>query len=165
VRRQTSEWTVGMLADLRGRIHTDGEYQRGEVWSEPQQQLLIDSLLRGFDLPKIFLRKLPDGSPHLFDVVDGVQRLTAIWRFLDNEFPLPKSYTYPDLGHVGGRRWAETPQDSMDRLRFAKITVTELETDSEDDIRELFQRLQKGEPLSGVVPEVLLQEGGVHSLV
>ena len=36
----------------------------------------------------------------------------------------------------------------MDRLQFAKITVTELETDSEDDIRELFQRLQKGEPLN-----------------
>lgn len=137
-----------MLADLRGRINTDAEYQRGDVWSEPQQQLLIDSLLRGFDLPKIFLRKLPDGSPHLFDVVDGVQRLTAIWRYLADEFALPKSYTYPDLGPVGGRRWSALPQDAMDRLQFAKITVTELETDSEDDIRELFQRLQKGEPLN-----------------
>lgn len=148
MRRQTSEWTVRMLADLRGRINTDAEYQRGEVWSEPQQQLLIDSLLRGFDLPKIFLRKLPDGSSHLFDVVDGVQRLTAIWRFLADEFSLPKSYTYPDLGAVGGRRWSALPQDAMDRLQFSKITVTELETDSEDDIRELFQRLQKGEPLN-----------------
>lgn len=137
-----------MLADLRGRINTDAEYQRGEVWSEPQQKLLIDSILRGFDLPKIFLRKLPDGSGHLFDVVDGVQRLTAIWRFLSDEFALPRSYTFPDLGLVGGKRWSELPQDAMDRLQFAKITVTELETDSEDDIRELFQRLQKGEPLN-----------------
>lgn len=137
-----------MLADLRGRINTDAEYQRGEVWSQPQQQLLIDSLLRGFDLPKIFLRKLPDGSAHLFDVVDGVQRLTAIWRFLGDEFSLPKSYTYPDIGPVGGRHWSSLPQDAMDRLQFAKITVTELETDSEDDIRELFQRLQQGEPLN-----------------
>ncbi|MHB8288697.1 MAG: DUF262 domain-containing protein [Acidimicrobiales bacterium] len=148
MRRQTSEWTVRMLADLRGRINTDAEYQRGEVWSEPQQQLLIDSILRGFDLPKIFLRKLPDGSEYLFDVVDGVQRLTSIWRFLSDEFALPKSYVYDDLGPVGGRRWSELPQDAKDRLQFAKVTVTELETDSDDDIRELFQRLQKGEPLN-----------------
>jgi hypothetical protein len=137
-----------MLADLRSRINTDAEYQRGEVWSQPQQQLLIDSILRGFDLPKIFLRKLPDGSEKLFDVVDGVQRLTSIWRFLADEYPLPRSYEYPDLGSVGGKSWSELPQDARDRLQFAKITVTELETNDDDDIRELFQRLQKGEPLN-----------------
>jgi hypothetical protein len=148
MRRATSEWSVRMLADLRGRINTDAEYQRGPVWSDPQQQLLIDSILRGFDLPKIFLRKLPDGSTALFDVVDGVQRLTSIWRFLDGEFRLPKSYSYPDLGTVGGKGWDELPQDAKDRLQFSKVTVTELETTDEEEIRELFQRLQQGEPLN-----------------
>ncbi len=148
MRRETSEWTVRMLADLQGRINTDAEYQRGEVWSVPQQQLLIDSILRGYDLPKIFLRKLPDGSDKLFDVVDGVQRLTSIWRFMSNDFALPRSYSYLDLGAVGGKNWAELPQDAKDRLEFAKVTVTELETENEDDIRDLFQRLQKGEPLN-----------------
>ncbi len=137
-----------MLADLQGRINTEAEYQRGEVWSVPQQQLLIDSILRGFDLPKIFLRKLADGSERLFDVVDGVQRLTSIWRFMSNEYALSRSYSYPDLEAVSGKRWSELPQDARDRLEFAKVTVTELETESEDDIRELFQRLQKGEPLN-----------------
>ena len=148
MRRKTSEWTVRMLADFHGRINTGAEYQRGEVWSAPQQQLLIDSILRGFDLPKIFLRKLPDGSDKLFDVVDGVQRLTSIWRFMANEYALPRSYSYPDLGAVGGKRWSELPQDAKDRLEFATVTVTELETTNDDDIRELFQRLQKGEPLN-----------------
>lgn len=148
MRRSTSEWTVRMLADLHGRINTEAEYQRGEVWSTPQQQLLIDSILRGFDLPKIFFRKLEDGSPFLFDVVDGVQRLTAIWNYLADEYPLPRSYSYKGLGDVGGLRWYELPQDAQDRLQFAKVTVTELETDSDEDIRELFQRLQKGEPLN-----------------
>ncbi|MYG93845.1 MAG: DUF262 domain-containing protein [Acidimicrobiia bacterium] len=148
VRRETSEWTVRMLTDLHGRINTEAEYQRGKVWSVPQQQLLIDSILRGFDLPKIFLRKLPDGSDKLFDVVDGVQRLTAIWQFMSNEYALPRSYSYPDLETVGGKNWGELPQNAKDRLEFAKVTVTELETENEDDIRELFQRLQKGEPLN-----------------
>ena len=137
-----------MLADLCDRINIDAEYQRGEVWSKPQKQLLIDSILRGFDLPKIFLRKLPDGSEKLFDVVDGVQRLTSIWDFMADDFALIRRYSYPDLGAVGGRCWSELPQDAKDRLEFAKITVTELETEDENDIRELFQRLQKGEPLN-----------------
>ena len=148
MRRQTGDWTVRMLADLRGRINTEAEYQRGEVWSEPQQQLLIDSILRGFDLPKIFLRRLKDGSDLLFDVVDGVQRLTSIWRFLSDEYPLPRSYSYPGLGQVGGKSWSELPLDAKDRLQFTKITVTELEDTDEDEIRELFQRLQQGEPLN-----------------
>ena len=148
MKRQTSEWTVTMLADLRGRINTDAEYQRGEVWSQPQQQLLIDSILQGFDLPKIFLRKLSDGTAKLFDVVDGVQRLTSIWRFLADEFPLPKAYSYPDLEPVSGKYWSDLSQDAKDRLAFAKVTVTELEDADDDDIRELFRRLQQGEPLN-----------------
>lgn len=148
MRKSSGEWTVRMLADMRGRINTDAEYQRGVVWSQPQQQLLIDSILRGFDIPKIFLRKREDGERNLFDVIDGVQRLTAIWRYLADDFPLPKKYSYPDLVDVAGRRWSELNQDAQDRIQFAKITVTELETYSETDIRELFQRLQKGEPLN-----------------
>lgn len=171
--RQTSEWTVRMLADLRGRINTDAEYQRGEVWSQPQQQLLIDSILRGFDLPKIFLRKLPDGTEKLFDVVDGVQRLTSIWRFLADEYRLPKTYSYPGLDAVGGKRWSELSQDARDRLEFAKITVTELRAAQDDDIRELFQRLQQGEPLnaaerrnamSGAVRDFVAETLSHHSL-
>lgn len=140
-----------MLADFHGRINTKKEYQRGEVWSEPQQQLLIDSILRGFDLPKIFLRRLTEGTDLLFDVVDGVQRLTSIWRFLADEYPLPRlpeDDSYPGLGPVDGKRWSELPQDAKDRLQFAKITVTELEDTDDTEIRELFQRLQRGEPLN-----------------
>lgn len=148
MRGTTSEWSVRMLADLHGRINTNAEYQRGVVWSEPQQKLLIDSILRGFDLPKIFLSKLPDGSDQLFEVVDGVQRLTSIWRFLADEFSLPRSSEYPAVGSIGGKSWSELPRDAQDRLQFAKITVTELEDTTSEEIRELFQRLQRGESLN-----------------
>ena len=148
MRSTTSEWSVRMLADLRGRIDVNAEYQRGVVWSEPQQKLLIDSILRGFDLPKIFLSKLPDGSEFLFEVIDGVQRLTSIWRFLGDEFQLPRNQEYPEIGSVGGKSWSELPRDAKDRLQFSKVTVTELENTTPDAIRELFQRLQQGEPLN-----------------
>lgn len=137
-----------MLADLKDRINVDAEYQRGSVWSKAQQSLLIDSILRGFDIPKIYLGKLPDGSPHLFDVIDGKQRLMAIWSFLDDELPLRRTSGSPDnLEELRGKKWSQLPDDAKDRLQFASMTVSKLEDASEDEIRELFLRLQEGEPL------------------
>ena len=147
--KETSEWTIRMIADFGNRINIDAEYQRGKVWSKPQQALLIDSILRGFDIPKIYVRKLPPGSPHLFDVIDGKQRLTAIWQFLADEFPMLRGASeFPGLGDLGGKRWSELPRTAQDELQFANLTVSKIETTSDEDIRELFLRLQRGEPLN-----------------
>lgn len=137
-----------MLADLEGRINLEAEFQRGVVWSRGQRLLLIDSILRGYDLPKIFLRKLPDGSPYLFDVIDGKQRLTSIWEFLADRLRLPRNAKFPGIGDIGGMTWSQLPQAAQDLLQFAKVTVSELETDQDEEVRELFLRLQKGEPLN-----------------
>ena len=164
MRRATSEWSIRMLADLEGRISVAADYQRGVVWSEAQQMLLIDSILRGFDLPKIFLRKLPDGSLYLFEVIDGVQRLTSIWQYLSDQFRLPSSYKYSSIESVGGKKWSELSQDAQDRIQFSKITVTEIETEEENEVRELFQRLQEGEPLNAAEKRNAM-EGNIRDFV
>lgn len=149
MRKETSEWSIRMLADFEKRINVDAEYQRADVWSQPQQALLIDSIMRGFDIPKIFLRKLPDGSPYLFDVIDGKQRLTAIWKFISDDFCLLSDLDqFPDLGNLGGMRWSDLPDDAKDRFQFTNITVSKIEDATKDEIHELFLRLQKGEPLN-----------------
>lgn len=147
MRQSTREWTVRMLTDLRERIDTESEYQRGQVWSVAQQRLLIDSLLRGYDIPKIYLRKLPDGGSRLYEVVDGKQRLTAIWEFLGNEFRLSRDVDIEGIGQLGRKTWSELPATAQDRLQFATITVSQLEEATSDEVAELFLRLQKGEPL------------------
>ena len=149
MRKETVEWSIRMLVDLQPRINTDEEYQRGKVWSTPQQALLIDSILRGFDIPKIYVRKHPPGGNVLFDVVDGKQRLTAIWRFLSNEFPLHRNADdFPRLGNLSGKRWSQLPAEAQDVLQFSSVTVSAIEDASKEDVRELFVRLQKGEPLN-----------------
>ena len=149
MRKDTSEWSIRMLADFKSRINVNAEYQRSNVWSQAQQALLIDSIIRGFDIPKIYLRKLPDGSQHLFDVIDGKQRLTAIWRFVADDFCLLRnSDRFSDLGDLGGKRWSELPDNAKDRLQFANITVSKIEDATKEEIHELFLRLQRGEPLN-----------------
>lgn len=52
------------------------EWQRGEVWNTERKQQLVDSILRGWKLPKFYFVKLDDDE---LQVVDGQQRLSAIY--------------------------------------------------------------------------------------
>ena len=138
-----------MLTDFQHRMNVEAEYQRGKVWSTAQQALLIDSILRGFAIPTIFVRKLSGGGRRLFDVIDGKQRLTAIWRFLSDDIRLlPTSDNLPELGDLSGKCWSELSASAQDRLQFASITVSQVEEATKDEIHEFFLRLQRGEPLN-----------------
>ena len=41
----------------RSKINTNPDYQRPAVWSKAQKQLLIDSMLREYDIPKMYMHK------------------------------------------------------------------------------------------------------------
>jgi len=74
----------------RNEYEFDPNFQREEVWSRNMKQYFIDSILRGIDTQKIFVRVKKDGT---FSVVDGQQRLRTIWEFAGLEgkrrmFPL-----------------------------------------------------------------------------
>ncbi len=45
---------------------------------------VVDSILRGYDVPKFYLRQVGK-KPEKFDVVDGQQRTRAIWEFLEGK--------------------------------------------------------------------------------
>jgi uncharacterized protein with ParB-like and HNH nuclease domain len=61
------------------------DWQRTKVWDKAQKQHLIDTILRGWHLPKFYFRKIADDH---FEVVDGQQRLNAIFEFCGNTLPL-----------------------------------------------------------------------------
>ncbi len=136
-------WTVRKFSELRTRISLNPIYQRGPVWSEAAQQLLIDSILREFDIPKIYLWKI-EGIDHDFEVADGQQRLRAIWRYLDGELRLGKESDETD--------WARRSFQELSDGNRAKITRYEIITAvceaPASEIRELFMRLQRGMQLS-----------------
>lgn len=73
-------WPIQNFRDmaLKHRLQLSPTYQRGDVWSLPDCQKLILSILRGIPLPSVIVLRKENGS---FEVVDGKQRLTAILRF------------------------------------------------------------------------------------
>ena len=65
--------TISLPNGMRSRIDTNPDFQRPSVWSLSQKQLLIDTILRGYDIPKMYWRKVGT-NPDAYEVVDGQQR-------------------------------------------------------------------------------------------
>lgn len=69
----------------KGLICLDPDFQRNEVWSTRQKSELIESVVMGIPLPLIYLAETMEGK---LVIVDGRQRLTTFFRYLDNEFSI-----------------------------------------------------------------------------
>lgn len=69
------------------KIKLDSEFQREDVWKEIQRAELIESVLMGLPLPIFYFNQDKYGN---LIVVDGRQRLTALFQFMSGVFPLKK---------------------------------------------------------------------------
>lgn len=67
------------------KLILDVSFQRREVWDEKQKCELIESILMGLPLPIFYFKQLDNAS---YVVVDGKQRLSALFEYLSNEFAL-----------------------------------------------------------------------------
>ena len=76
------------------------EYRRQKVWPIGKKRLLIDSILKGWRMPKFYLLKLDERN---FECVDGQQRLNAIWDFYEGKIELDSDIA----GRVGGAKYSD----------------------------------------------------------
>jgi hypothetical protein len=65
-----------------GNLNLEPGFQRQSVWAERDRAKLMDSILRNYPLPAIFLYKREDEGHLIFDVIDGKQRLESIFMFI-----------------------------------------------------------------------------------
>nr|MDP2191028.1 DUF262 domain-containing protein [Rhodoferax sp.] len=138
--------TVSAANGIRQRIDTNPDFQRPAVWSTSQKQLLVDSILREYDVPKMYWRKL-SSKPDRYDVVDGQQRLRAIWSFVDGEFALPANAEPVDGFATADCKYVALSDDLRIRFDTYALDVVVLEDTDENEVREMFLRLQNGTSL------------------
>lgn len=142
----------------RGRIDLEPEYQRqGEIWSLEKRQLLVDSLINRYDIPKLYFHKLEreyaKKTKKDYAVIDGRQRLEAIFGFIEGEFPLSKDFefledetvmaselTYDDLA----RKYPRLKQ----RFDAFTLPIICVETEDLNLIEDMFSRLNEAVPLN-----------------
>lgn len=152
-------FTVGKALAWRSAIDIDPPYQRpADAWDRRRQQRFIDSLLNGYDVPKFYLHDVRGGPrPTIaYTVVDGKQRLTAMWSYLEDGFGLADDFvstsTPPGLEGmprpVAGMRFSDLPPPWRTALRTTYLSVVLIQDSTLDEIEELFARLNSGVPLA-----------------
>lgn len=136
-------WSLYSLNKRRKQINTNPDYQRDAVWTRNQKQLLIDSIMRDYDIPKIYLHEILKDN---YDVVDGQQRIKAIWSFYDNEYALPKDSDPVNGYEVANKYYKDLDPDVSDLIDSYNLDFVILDK-SDEEIREMFLRLQNGTSL------------------
>lgn len=124
----------------RDRYDLQPDFQREKVWSEIRQQKLMDTVLKKWDIPKIYLRVVEEEN---FECIDGQQRMTAIFKFYDNQLKLPK-----ESGEYVGLYYNGLPDKVKDIFDDYELDIELIHDASDDELRELFARLQLGMPLN-----------------
>lgn len=79
-------FAIPTVCKMQNRIDPTPDYQRPPAWSRKQKQLLMDTILRNYDIPKFYWRKVNRTDGVQYEVVDGQQRLRAIWEFEADEY-------------------------------------------------------------------------------
>jgi hypothetical protein len=94
-------------------------FQRRAVWSEKAKSYLIDTILRGKPIPKVFIRQKLNVTTKISirEVVDGQQRLRTILSYVRDAFPLARGQ-HPEHG---GKRFSQLSCDLLINLPDAEI--------------------------------------------
>jgi hypothetical protein len=124
--------------DREKKLTLNPDFQRGNVWTPAARTYLIDTILRGFPIPKIYLRTTIDATTKksLRDVVDGQQRLRAIIDFANDKFALSKR-----AGELAGTTFSTLTDELKQRFLEYPIAVDQLLNARTEDVLEVFARL------------------------
>jgi uncharacterized protein DUF262 len=144
----------------RDIINKSPDYQRrGELWGPDKRQLLIDSILNDYDIPKIYFHVFNDRQKREikgnfeYAIIDGRQRLETIWSFINGDFSLDKDFEYlKDPNTKAGNLTYPELAKKYPRLKILFdsfiLPIILVETDDIDLIEDMFSRLNEAVPLN-----------------
>ena len=154
------EVTVARFQRMRKVVDLSPPYQReGGVWKESTRSALVDSIINGLDVPKLYFEKAtsrrvgPDGLAYQYAVIDGKQRLEAIIAFLDDELPLAEDFLFFEDEDVRAANLTLSELQAKHPVlarRFLdyELPIVSVTSDSGDLIEEMFQRLNASTALN-----------------
>ena len=118
------------------------EFQRNsKVWPTAAKAYLIDTILRGLPMPKIYLRTKTNTFTRRSyrEVVDGQQRLLAIQSFAKDEFPLGSNReVYAEFAR---KRYSELDEEDQRKFLEYLVPSEQLMNASDSVVFDVFQRL------------------------
>jgi Protein of unknown function DUF262 len=114
-------------------------YQREYVWDDAKASRLIESLLLNVPIPVCYFAENDDGT---WEVIDGLQRVHSIVRFLKNDFFLRGLSVLTELN---GKIRSELPTRDQRRIASRTLRFVVITEESHPDIEfDVFERLNTG---------------------
>lgn len=147
-------WSVKQIVKMirNGNIKFDNAVQRGYEWDKKRVSLLVHSLLSGYPVPAFYSAKGEDGK---YDMLDGKQRMTSLLKFYDGEIALVDMPPITrEVGGVemevdlNGMKYSDLDEDIRDDLDSASLTVYYFDGITDDEIAEMFFRLNNGKAVN-----------------
>lgn len=142
LRLQFMQQTVGSLVEsyvINFGVNFSPEYQRELVWDNKDEEKLIESIFNRVDIGKFVFIHLGYGSEIMYEILDGKQRLTCLYRYFTDQFTY-KGYYYSELPWEFKYIFEDTA---------VSVAVTRKEDMSEKAILNYFLKLNtSGKPIS-----------------
>ncbi len=153
MRFNSSEGTISWFKDryMDGTLTIRPSYQRNAVWMERQKAYLVETVLKGLPIPEVFIHTTVDeDGKSEYGVVDGQQRISALLQFIGTDFgddaddydAFTLSKIETDSAWYGKAFKDLTPEQRADFYSY-KLSIRYLESINEDEIKEMFRRLNK----------------------
>lgn len=150
VKTQTIEYDLETIVKKieKNIIKLNPEYQRNHRWSEDFSSRLIESLILNIPVPFVYISQDVDVDEDVDDdvarysVIDGQQRLTAIYRFCKNEYPLQGLEVLEDLNNS---YYKNLPPFLIRRLEERTIRCLRIDSTLDSQVKyDIFERLNSG---------------------
>ena len=138
-----------------GQIIVNRKYQRKLVWTQNEKRMLIDSILHEYPIPLILFAETQSESGPVYEILDGMQRLNAIFDFIENKFDIEGRYfdvnqlaRAKQLKNEGIIEVAEQggflEENKCANFLDYQLAVTSYQVMSEETIIEVFGRINSG---------------------
>lgn len=128
-----------------GKYNLRPDFQRRHRWNSTRKSRLIESFIMNVPIPPVFLY---ENEYSHYEVMDGLQRLTAVYEFYSNIFALEGLQVWKELN---GKRYSELPEkirQGIDRRYISSIVLLQETAKDPEKAQEMkqivFERINSG---------------------
>lgn len=124
------------------QLELNPKFQRRSVWTDTARSFLMDTIVRGLPIPKVFIRQKINITTRssIREVVDGQQRLRTILSFLQDGFMISKKHN-PQYGGYYFSQLSEVDEDIQAAILNYEISVDLLVNMPDPEVLDVFSRL------------------------
>ena len=144
VERRATTIDISWFLDLErnGQLQMNPPYQRKSVWTHKDKLFFLDTVFNNFPCPAFYIQKDISSNETKYNVVDGKQRLTAIFEFYKGKLRLPDNMGDENLN---GKKWTDIEKNEVYKRKFLDyvVTVEQLNAIDGNGWNDVFYRLNK----------------------